>query len=239
MSKLYPSPRQNRKWSWIILAAFWAAVGIIYVLTRPTSIGSAAQDAVIAFYSGEAGIIHQHLWEEDIKANHLDRAKIRDIYEQVIFPHQRGFRVCGSPHSQVMGNGDEGVAWVELCDAQNHKYEYGITLWRADGAFRRELQHSLRHAWMIDYVAREDKPLTQENIAAATVKGLEADMPKLASLGVNFAAQMRLEEGDVQIRPLSDVLSSWQKRLAGLTVGADQTTSTGGTDSGDTGNRAR
>jgi|GEM_PF-6613716 len=168
---------------------------VVFLLTRPPNLEKEATNLAQAALAGDTGTLFSHEFEEERSAEGFDRAKFDRFWNELVAPRLAGFHIVGTPQTQLLAAGDEGVSWVKVADSDGHTYEIATAAWQTDTGVHFLATNYLFTGWVLEKLVKEGKRPSLVNILQAKLEGMRADRAKLDALGVGVAVGMNLNEG--------------------------------------------
>lgn len=183
-----------------------------YLLTRPRGLLADAMSIVTACVTADYGVIEKHIPDHERGINQLDSNKVRAIVEQVIAPNLSSFRIAGRAESAISsGDGTEAYGMIPLKHSSGLDYELYVHTRVGDTVGQTMLTDMLLQVWAARYLC-EAGYSTVGGIerTRARIRGLEADMPKLKELGMDYLVDKSISG---EPKTLEEALSQWKERL--------------------------
>lgn len=162
------------------------AIGLIYLWwARPVSIGEHARRLAYLSVENKPDDVYPYLGDYHERLYGLNREKLRGIWERLVYPRLKGYRLREAPVVETNDDHSQGVAYFDLVNAEGKVFESIQAPFATDDLPATNLYNQLCRAWYAEFVVSKGYPLTTASALFARVKGVEADQAVMEAYGFN------------------------------------------------------
>ncbi len=159
-------------------------LALVYTwLTRPVSIGEHARRLAYLSVENNPDEVYPYLGDYHESLYGLNREKVRAIWEQLIYPRLKDYKLREGPLVETNDDHSQGVAYFDLVNSRGQSFEAVAAPFATDDLPATNLYNYLCKAWYAEFVVGKGFPLTTASALYARVKGVEADQSVMESYG--------------------------------------------------------
>jgi len=160
--------------------------------------------------------IYANTLHEESKFINPDQAC--DIFNWIVWPTFKGFRIIGAIRSAEYPSGAQAVAEIDLANKDGKIYTANILLTVTDDGYRCSLLSQLFYTWIFKYLIAKNLPINGQNVCRADLQGYRDDKYIFDQIGL-----MGLPKDDgTHLVLWSHLIHRWQVGASGPHALADE-----------------